>query len=253
MFGRFRPVHYLNHAWATKIAHGERLRGPVSRGIAKCHNPAHPGLDLVSGRVAPWELALPGMRRTAHRSENVRRRSLTPHMPVLSVHNTLRHARAARQFVSDALVDAPRSSVGKVSCPSGQRTQVRTPVAEWSGKSNCGRMVREVKLPGELDTTDTHTDAQSAKKDVISTKPQKAMGAERTFPREDKRKSTHPLLAQCPPLCVAVIGARYPVQSGQAGARRSPSGLYWCGSVNLSLHPSLGGGAKRISIFFNTL
>ena len=47
MFGRFRPVHYLNHAWATKIAHGERLRGPVSRGIAKCHNPAHPGLDLV--------------------------------------------------------------------------------------------------------------------------------------------------------------------------------------------------------------
>ena len=33
-----------------------------------------------------------------------------------------------------------------------------------------------------------HTDARSAKKDVISTKPQKAMGAERTFPREDKRK-----------------------------------------------------------------
>ena len=27
-----------------------------------------------------------------------------------------------------------------------------------------------------------HTDARSAKKDVISTKPQKAMGAERTFP-----------------------------------------------------------------------
>ena len=35
-----------------------------------------------------------------------------------------------------------------------------------------------------------HTDARSAKKDVISTKPQKAMGAERTFPREQKRKST---------------------------------------------------------------
>ena len=48
-------------------------------------------------------------------------------------------------------------------------------------------------IPGEL----AHTDARSAKKDVISTKPQKAMGAERTFPREDKkekiRKSTHPL------------------------------------------------------------
>ena len=92
--------------------------------------------------------------------------------------------------LSHSWVDAPRSSVGKVSCPSGQRTQVRTPVAEWSGKSNCGRMVREVKSPGELDTTDTHTDARSAKKDVISTKPQKAMGAERTFPREHKKKST---------------------------------------------------------------
>ena len=31
-----------------------------------------------------------------------------------------------------------------------------------------------------------HTDARSAKKDVISTKPQKAMGTEGTFPREDK-------------------------------------------------------------------
>ena len=99
-------------------------------------------------------------------------------------------------------VDAPRSSVGKVRCPSGQRTQVRTPVAEWSGKSNCGRMAREVKSPGELDTTDTHTDARSAKKDVISTKPQKAMGAERTFPREGQRKGFAPspcavTLAKC--------------------------------------------------------
>ena len=49
-------------------------------------------------------------------------------------------------------------------------------------------MAKEVKSPGELDTTDTHTDARSAKKDVISTKPQKAMGAERTFPREQKKK-----------------------------------------------------------------
>ena len=100
------------------------------------------------------------------------------------------------------LVDAPRSSVGKVSCPSGQRTQVRTPVAEWSGKSNCGRMVREVTLPGELDTTDTHTDARSAKKDVISTKPQKAMGAERTFPREHKEKAfAPPPCAVTPAMC----------------------------------------------------
>ena len=72
-------------------------------------------------------------------------------------------------------------------------------------------MVREVKLPGELDTTDTHTDARSAKKDVISTKPQKAMGAERTFPREDKRKTNPNLLPWFPPPNVAVLGACYPV------------------------------------------
>ena len=48
----------------------------------------------------------------------------------------------------------------------------------------------------ELDTIDTHTDARSAKKDIISTKPQKAMGAERTFLREHKEKAQPNLLAQ---------------------------------------------------------
>ena len=33
---------------------------------------------------------------------------------------------------------------------------------------------------------------------------------------------SHPLLAWCPPLCVAVFGARNPVQSGQVGAGGSP-------------------------------
>ena len=38
-------------------AHGERLRGPVSRGIAKCHNPwpCHPGLVAGPSR-APWKM-----------------------------------------------------------------------------------------------------------------------------------------------------------------------------------------------------
>ena len=83
-------------------------------------------------------------------------------------------------------------------------------------------------LPGE---SHTHTDARSATKDVISTKLQKAMGAERTFPREDKRKRTKnkafappSLRSVSPATCVAVIEARYPVQSGQAGAGGSPSG-----------------------------
>ena len=48
----FLPVltrYYQYHVWATRIAHWERLKGPVSRGIAKCHNLRHPGLDLVFG------------------------------------------------------------------------------------------------------------------------------------------------------------------------------------------------------------
>ena len=60
-------------------------------------------------------------------------------------------------------------------------------------------MVREVKkIPGELDTTDTHTDARSAKKDVISTKPQKAMGAVRYSPEKDKEKHNRPSLRSDP-------------------------------------------------------
>ena len=50
------------------------------------------------------------------------------------------------------------------------------------------RRATYVAYRGNLDTTDTaHTDARSAKKDVISTKPQKAMGAERTFPESKKK------------------------------------------------------------------
>ena len=60
-------------------------------------------------------------------------------------------------------------------------------------------------------STDTHTDAQSAKKDVISTKPQKALGAERTFTREHKEKHKPNLLPRFPPPNVAVLGACYPV------------------------------------------
>ena len=67
------------------------------------------------------------------------------------------------------------------------------------GLSGRAGISSKCEIPGELDT---HTDARSAKKDVISTKPQKAMGAERTFPREDKRKGFAPspcavTLAKC--------------------------------------------------------
>ena len=50
-------------------------------------------------------------------------------------------------------------------------------------------------IPGELDT---HTDARSAKKDVISTKPQKAMGAVRYSPEKDKEKHNRPSLRSDP-------------------------------------------------------
>ena len=57
----------------------------------------------------------------------------------------------------------------------------------------------------------THTDARSAKKDVISTKPQKAMGAVRYSPEKDKEKHKPNLLPRFPPPNVAVLGACYPV------------------------------------------
>ena len=56
------------------------------------------------------------------------------------------------------------------------------------------------------------TDARSAKKDVTSTKPQKASGVERTFPREEKKTKLNPnLLPWFPPPNAAVLGACYPV------------------------------------------
>jgi len=55
------------------------------------------------------------------------------------------------------------------------------------------------------------TESQLSKKDVISTKPQKAMGAERTFPREHKEKQKPNLLPWLSPPNAAVLGACYPV------------------------------------------
>ena len=71
------------------------------------------------------------------------------------------------------------------------------------------------------------------------------MGAERTFPREDKERRRTPSLRSVPRY-VSPIGARYPVQSGQAGAGRSPiSPVYgWV------LSPVSEGGKKlRILIY----
>ena len=69
------------------------------------------------------------------------------------------------------------------------------------------------------------------------------MGAERTFPREDKESRRTPSLRSVPRY-VSPIGARYPVQSGQAGAGGSPiSPVYgWV------LSPVSEGG-KKLRIF----
>ena len=62
-----------------------------------------------------------------------------------------------------------------------------------------GGLKREYRnsIRGELDTH-TVTDARSAKKDVISTKPQKAMGAVRYSPEKDKEKHKPNLLPSYP-------------------------------------------------------
>ena len=64
-----------------------------------------------SGRVAPRELALPGMRRTAHRSENVRRRgSIGPASGVWHKRPRSRpHLRRPPQLGSDSLGSADAS------------------------------------------------------------------------------------------------------------------------------------------------
>ena len=69
-----------------------------------------------------------------------------------------------------------------------------------------------------------HTDARSAKKDVISTKPRKAMDVVRIRPKSTKKEAQPNLLAKGLSLSVAVIGARYPVQTGQARAGGTPPG-----------------------------
>ena len=87
---------------------------------------------------------------------------------------------------------------------------------------------KSIKTGGIRHHRYAHTDARSAKKDVISTKPQKAMGAERTSPREHRKKHNRPSL-RSDPRYVSPIGARYPVQAGQAGAGGTPTDVCICG------------------------
>ena len=63
-------------------------------------------------------------------------------------------------------------------------------------------------LPREFTT---HTDARSAKKDVISTKPQKAMGAERREDKKEKKKKV-----DAPPLIFFPLTLPISVTSGLA-------------------------------------
>jgi len=75
------------------------------------------------------------------------------------------------------------------------------------------------------------------------------MGAERTFPREDKRNLKKgvapPPCAVYPALCVAVIGARYPVKSGGKRGRGAVPLVYT--GVVLSL---VSEGGKKDKSFF---
>ena len=92
-----------------------------------------------------------------------------------------------------------------------------------------------------------HTDARSAKKDVISTKPQKAMGAERTFPREQKKKksTTEPPCAVTLAKCRRHRGTLSCADRASEGEAQSHLSCVRVGSV-----PSLGGGLEGKNILF---
>ena len=65
------------------------------------------------------------------------------------------------------------------------------------------------------------------------------MGAERNIPSRGQRKATHPLLAQCPPLCVADWGTLSCAVRASGGEAQSHLSCVRVGSV-----PSLGGGLE---------
>ena len=60
-----RPVHYQNHAWATHRTRGAAQGPSKPRNLAKCHNPPHPGLDLVRPEAELMALPLALRGRSA--------------------------------------------------------------------------------------------------------------------------------------------------------------------------------------------
>ena len=93
----------------------------------------------------------------------------------------------------------------------------------WSGGVEPAAHARSTLPRGH-----THTDARSAKKDVISTKPQKAMGAERTFPREDKESRRTPSLRTVSPaMCRRYRGTLSCAGRASGGGGHSPWSGYW--------------------------
>ena len=86
-------------------------------------------------------------------------------------------------------------------------------------------------IPGELDTSDTHipTPEVPRRTSLVRNLRRPWAPREHSPEKEKRKKSAHPLLAQCPSLCVAAIGARYPAQTGQAGAGGTPTDVCICG------------------------
>ena len=108
-------------------------------------------------------------------------------------------------------------------------------------------MATYIAYRGKLDNHRyAHTDARSAEKDVISTKPQKAMGAERTFPREDKESRRTPSLRSVPRYVSPILGHAILCSQGKRGRGAVPLVRYSTGVV---LSPVSEGGKKiRISL-----
>ena len=98
-----------------------------------------------------------------------------------------------------------------------------------------------------------HTDARSAKKDVISTKPQKAMGAREHSPEKTKKKKKKKgEKAFAPPPCAVTLAKcrRYRGMLSCADRASEGGGQSHLSCVRVGSVPSLGGKGEPKNIYF---
>ena len=106
------------------------------------------------------------------------------------------------------------------------------------------RRATYIAYRGNLDTTDTHTPTPEVPRRTSSVRNLRRPWASRVnIPSRGRRKATHPLLAQCPPLCVANWGTLSCAVRASGGGTQSHLSCVRVGSVS-----SLGGGQEGKNI-----